>query len=150
MVSKTLFSSDSAEWSTPDSLMDELRKEFSFDLDVCATKQNAKCEKFYDYRADGLKQPWIGTCWCNPPYGRNIGLWVAKAAQEARKGATVIMLLPARTDTRYFHDHIWDTEKHTTRPGVKLRLLKGWLKFGGSKNSAPFPSMIVEFRHPEA
>lgn len=62
MVSKALFSSDSAEWSTPNSLMDELRKEFYFDLDVCATKQNAKCDKFYDYRADGLKQPWNGVC----------------------------------------------------------------------------------------
>jgi phage N-6-adenine-methyltransferase len=142
MVSEVLFTSNSAEWETPQDLFNQLNEEFY----LCATKANAKCARFYDYRMDGLKQPWKGVAWCNPPYGRNIGLWIAKAAEEAKKGATVVMLLPARTDTKYLHRHIWDKERHATRPGAELRLLEGRLKFGGAKNSAPFPSMVVVFR----
>lgn len=151
MVSKTLFSSDSAEWETPESLMNELRKEFNFTLDVCATVDNAKAPAFYTKVIDGLKQDWYTdgrgeACWMNPPYGRDIGQWIAKAGEEAQKGATVVCLLPARTDTKYFHRYIWDAEAHRPRPGVGLRLLKGRLRFGGSKNSAPFPSMVVVFK----
>ena len=152
MVSKTLFSSNSAEWETPQELFDQLNKEFGFTMDVCATFENRKCEVWLGHGpgstfVDGLKHSWGSmVCWMNPPYGRDIGLWIAKASEEAQKGATVVCLLPARTDTKYVHDYIWDTETHRTRQGVELRLLKGRLKFGGSKNSAPFPSMVVVFR----
>lgn len=146
MVSKTLFSSDSTEWETPQELFDQLNKEFKFTLDVCATSDNKKAPIYFDKDTNGLDRSWEGSCWMNPPYGRDIGLWIAKAAEEALKGATVVCLLPARTDTRYFHEYIWDAEKHQTKPGVELRLLKGRLKFVGAPSSAPFPSMVVVFR----
>jgi len=146
MVSKTLFSSDSAEWETPWELFNQLNDEFGFTLDVCATPENAKVPNFYTKADDALKLRWRGTCWMNPPYGRDIGKWISKAWGESFFGATVVCLLPARTDTRYFHDYIWDAENHRPRAGVELRLLKGRLKFGGAENSAPFPSMIVVFR----
>lgn len=134
-----MFSSKTDLWSTPQYLFDELNSEFNFTLDACATDENAKCQKYYTKEQDGLLKKWDGTVWCNPPYGREIGKWVAKAAHESKKGATVVMLLPARTDTRWFHDFIYN------RDSVKIRFLKGRLKFGGAKNSAPFPSMVVVF-----
>lgn len=158
MVAKALFTSTTDEWSTPQDLFDELDREFGFVLDVCATKENAKCDRYYTRKDDGLSQEWrlsalglkprhghlLGAVWMNPPYGREIGKWVAKAETEACKGATVVCLLPARTDTRWFHNHIWGHER--PQVGVVVRLLSGRLKFGGSKNSAPFPSMVVVFR----
>ena len=148
MVDKALFSSDSSEWETPQELFDQLNVEFNFDVDVCAEANNAKCETYFDFINDGLSQDWwlFRSCWCNPPYGKEIGLWIEKAVAESKIGATVVMLLPARTDTKYFHRYIWNCEKHQTRPGVELRFLKGRLKFGGAKNSAPFPSMVVIFK----
>lgn len=134
MISESLYSSASEEWSTPQWLFDEYNNMYRFKLDVCATKENAKCEKFYTKEDDGLKQPWPGNWWCNPPYGRGVtGLWVKKAFEE-RGG---VMLIPARTDTKWFHDYIYRQQ------GVEIRFLKGRLKFGDSKNSAPFPSMII-------
>lgn len=136
---KAMFSSDSDMWETPKDLFEDLNKEFNFNLDVCATKENAKCNKYYSPEDDGLSKPWDGNVWCNPPYGRDVWRWVragSLAAQERR--ATVVMLLPARTDTKWFHEYVY--QKH------EVRFIKGRLKFGESKNSAPFPSMIVVFR----
>ena len=133
------FSSASDMWATPQAFFDRLALEFSFELDVCATPDNAKCPIYYSPEDDGLKQEWKGVCWMNPPYGRTIGQWVRKAAESAMSGATVVCLLPARTDTRWFHEYCKDNE---------IRFLRGRLKFGGHHNSAPFPSMIVVFRPP--
>lgn len=137
-ISEALYSSQTDMWETPQDLFDDLDREFHFDLDVCAIPENAKCKKFYTPEQDGLSQPWDGTCWCNPPYGRDIGKWVRRALFASVGGATVVMLLPARTDTKWFHDYIYKR--------AEIRFVKGRLKFGNSKNSAPFPSMIVVFR----
>jgi phage N-6-adenine-methyltransferase len=140
-----LFSSSSDNWATPQDFFDKLNEEFHFTLDVCATPENAKCERYFTPEMDGLKQEWTGVCWCNPPYSQ-IKQWIQKASESASNGATVVMLIPARTDTSYWHRYIWDTEQHRPRPGVEVRFIKGRLKFGGSKNSAPFPSAVVIFR----
>ena len=140
-----LFSSKSDEWETPREFFAALDAEFHFDLDACATKQNRKCERFFSKEDDALTQPWAGRVWCNPPYGRDIGKWVRKAAAEIRGSADVIvMLIHARTDTRWFHEYLY------RKPNVELRFVRGRLKFGGSKNSAPFPSMIAVFRKEES
>jgi phage N-6-adenine-methyltransferase len=132
------FKSESHEWSTPQVLFDNLDAEFGFTLDVCASSENAKCERYYSKQEDGLKQPWTGVCWCNPPYGRDIGCWVEKAWQCSKEGrATVVCLLPARTDTRWWHEFVCEAKE--------VRFLKGRLKFGGQENSAPFPSAVVVF-----
>lgn len=136
-----LFSSRSEEWETPKEFFAALDAEFHFNLDACATKQNRKCERFYSKEDDALSQPWTGNVWCNPPYGRDIGKWVQKAAREIQRDADVIvMLIHARTDTKWFHDFIY------RKPNVELRFVRGRLKFGGSKYNAPFPSMIAVFR----
>jgi site-specific DNA-methyltransferase (adenine-specific) len=142
------FSSKSPEWETPADLFEKLNAEFNFTLDVCATGENAKCALYFTPAVDGLKQGWAGqTCWMNPPYGREIGAWVAKAEEEAARGATVVCLLPARTDTRWFHRWIWDAKRDRPRRGVKLRLLQGRLTFSNAEASAPFPSCIVVFKY---
>ena len=134
------FMSETVEWETPQALFDELNKEFNFDLDVCATDENHKCSVWLTKESDGLKSDWKGyRCWMNPPYGREIGKWVRKANDEVTEGCIVVCLLPARTDTKWFHDYIYENSK------AEIRFLKGRLKFGDSKNSAPFPSMIVIF-----
>ena len=138
MNTEVMFSSKTDLWETPQEFFDELDREFHFDLDVCALPENAKCARYYTPEQDGLSQPWEGVVWCNPPYGRGIGDWVKKAVQSALEGATVVMLLLARTDTRWFHRWIYRR--------AEVRFLPGRLKFGGSKNSAPFPSMVVVFR----
>ncbi len=138
MNADVMFSSKTDLWETPKDFFDKLDAEFQFNLDVCALPENAKCAPFYTPEMDGLSQPWYGNCWCNPPYGRQVGRWVAKAAQSAAEGATVVMLLPARTDTAWFHDYIYGR--------AEVRFVRGRLKFGGSANSAPFPSMVVIFR----
>lgn len=138
MNADVMFSSKTDLWETPKDFFDKLDAEFRFNLDVCALPENAKCAAFYSPDVDGLSQPWYGRCWCNPPYGRQVGRWVAKAAQSAAEGATVVMLLPARTDTAWFHDYIYGR--------AEVRFVRGRLKFGGSRNSAPFPSMVVIFR----
>jgi phage N-6-adenine-methyltransferase len=145
MINSGMFTSNSSEHSTPQGLFDALNKEFRFTLDPCATHENAKCAHYFTKEENGLAQEWHGTVFMNPPYGREISKWVAKAKQESLKGTTVVCLLPARTDTRWWHDHIWDNNKHRPRNKVKIRLLKGRLKFGDSQNSAPFPSAIVIF-----
>ena len=135
------FSSLTDLWETPQDTFDALNKEFNLNLDVCASIENAKLTEFYDKEMNGLVQSWIGRrCWMNPPYGREIGAWVEKAATGG--AAVVVALLPARTDTRWFHNWIYN------KANVEIRLIKGRLKFGGHKNSAPFPSMIVVFKQP--
>lgn len=139
---KTMFSSKTDLWATPKELFDELNKKYHFTLDVCATPQNTKCKHFFTPEIDGLKQEWTGVCWMNPPYGREINKWVRKAYFEAveMKKCTVVALLPARTDTKWFHNYIYEMYS------VSYKFIKGRLKFGDCKNSAPFPSMIVVFK----
>lgn len=135
-INSGLFTSNTDLWATPQDFFDRLNEEFGFELDVCAIAENAKCEKYYSPEIDGLKQEWEGVCWMNPPYGRSIGEWVKKAYQSSLAGAIVVCLIPARTDTRWWHDYCMKGE---------IRFVKGRLKFGDSKNSAPFPSAIVIF-----
>lgn len=130
------YSSSSDQWSTPQDLFDELDREFGFTLDVCATAENAKCKSFYDRERDGLQQAWEGVCWMNPPYGNEIGDWVRKARESAEAGATVVCLVPARTDTGWWWNHC--------RTG-EVRFLRGRLRFGGGDTGAPFPSAVVVF-----
>lgn len=126
------------EWSTPQKLFDELDAEFGFTLDPCSTHENAKCAKHYTEAEDGLAQDWRGeVVFMNPPYGPALRDWMQKAYTEALAGATVVCLVPARTDTRWWHDYAEKGER---------RFIKGRLKFGGATNSAPFPSAIVVFR----
>lgn len=135
-----MFSTKTDLWSTPQEFFDELNKEFNFTLDPCSTYENAKCKKYYTIKEDGLKQDWTGeTVFCNPPYGKELKKWVLKCYEESKKPNTkVVMLIPARTDTTYFHDYIYHIAK-------EIRFVRGRLKFGNSMNSAPFPSMIVVF-----
>ena len=135
MNTEVMFSSKTDMWETPQAFFDKLNAEFHFTLDACAIPSNAKCTHFFTPEQDGLKQTWGGKIWCNPPYGRGIGAWVQKAYQSAQDGALVVMLLPARTDTKWFHDYIYGQ--------AEIRFIKGRLKFGNSRNSAPFPSMVV-------
>lgn len=139
MNKEVMFSSATDNWSTPQDFFDKLNAEFHFDLDVCADEINHKCDKYYTKEQDGLTMPWKGIVWCNPPYGREIGQRVRKALFASVGGATVVMLIPARTDTKWFHDYIYK------RDNVEIRFVRGRLKFGNSKNSAPFPSMVVIF-----
>lgn len=134
MNKEVLFSSKSDLWETPQDFFNNLDAIYHFETDVCAVPENAKCKQFYTPEVDGLKQEWTGRCWCNPPYGRQISKWVKKGA-EAK--ALVVMLLPARTDTKWFHDYCL--------PYGRIKFLKGRLRFGDSKSPAPFPSMIVIF-----
>lgn len=137
MVSPVMYSSLSDEWETPQELFDYWDNVFHFTLDPCASEENHKCSLFYTKEDDGLSKDWRGhTVFVNPPYGREIGKWVEKCYLEAQKKNTkVVALLPARTDTRWFHDWIYHT--------ALVYFLRGRLKFSKSKNSAPFPSMIV-------
>lgn len=139
MIHDCLYSSRSDEWETPQAFFNALDKEFRFTLDACATSDNAKCARFFNRQADGLTQSWSGeTVWCNPPYGRDIARWTRKAYEASLQGATVVLLIHARTDTRWFHDWVYNK--------AELRFVKGRLRFGGSKNSAPFPSLVAVFR----
>ena len=137
---KVLFSSKEEKWATPQDFFDKLNDEFHFTLDAAASPDNAKCANYFTEEQDGLAQSWEGhTVWCNPPYCRKTGLWVKKAYEEhQRTGCTVVMLLPSRTDVRWFHDYILGK--------AEIRFIKGRLKFGGNKNSAPFPSLVVIYR----
>ena len=135
MNTDVMFSSKTDMWSTPQDFFDKINKEFNCQTDVCATPDNAKCSKFFTPEQNGLLQEWTGTCWLNPPYGREIKQWVEKAYHSHLKGAVIIALLPARTDTQWFHKFIYNK--------AEIRFIKGRLKFGDAVNSAPFPSMLV-------
>lgn len=131
------FSSKSDDWATPQDLFDSLNKRYSLDLDVCASLENHKCPRYFDKEQDALKQIWTGRFWMNPPYGRQIGKWTRKAVNEVKHGNAEmgVLLLPARVDTKWFHE--------LAPAADSITFLKGRLKFGGAKNSAPFPSCIV-------
>jgi phage N-6-adenine-methyltransferase len=131
------FSSATDVWSTPPELFAALDAIFHFTLDVCATPDNAKCPRYFTAADDGLAQDWLGVCWMNPPYGRTIGKWMHKALVESSKHrATVVCLVPARTDTKWWHDYAARGE---------ILFLRGRLKFGDAESSAPFPSALVTF-----
>lgn len=158
-----MFGKASDEWRTPQTFFEALDAEFGFDIDVAATSENCWVENYFGpdrknplYR-DALAVDWFRqrggnasapTCWLNPPYSR-CREFIAKAAAEAKRGATVVCLVPSRTDTRWWHEHVWDQVRNCARPGVEIRFVKGRLKFGGTgkpENSAPFPSVVVIFR----
>jgi site-specific DNA-methyltransferase (adenine-specific) len=135
-----MFSSATNEWATPQDYFNKLNDEFHFTLDPCATHENHKCSKYYTIEENGLIQDWKNEIvFCNPPYGKEMPIWVKKCFEEGQKpNTTVVMLIPARPDTKYFHEYIYDKSE--------IRFIKGRLKFGGCKNSAPFPSMLVIYR----
>lgn len=139
MRNAALFTSNSDEWETPSGIFNSLNDEFRFDLDPCSTEENHKCDEHYTLQDNGLEKNWGGRrVFCNPPYSR-IADWVRKCYEESKKPGTLcVMLIPARTDTKYFHDYILHRSE--------IRFIRGRLKFGESKNSAPFPSMVVIFR----
>ena len=138
MNTSLMFSSKTDLWETPQWLFDKLNNTYKFGLDVCADPSNAKCDNYYTPEQDGLAQQWSGVCWCNPPYGREIGKWLKKAYESSLNGAALVCcLVPARTDTAWWHDYCMQGE---------ITFLRGRLKFGGHKNSAPFPSAIVIFK----
>ncbi len=131
-----MFSSATDLWSTPKYFFDELDNEFNFTLDVCANSDNAKCSEYFDKEMNGLEKDWTGNVWCNPPYGREIVNWVKKASEEIEKDYCnkIVMLVPSRTDTNWWHQYVINE---------KVRFIKGRLKFGGHSNSAPFPSAVI-------
>jgi len=135
-----MFSSKSNSWETPQDFFDKLNDEFQFTLDPCASHENHKCSKYYTIEDDGLSKDWSEeTVFVNPPYGREISKWVKKCYEESLKlNIIVVMLLPARTDTKYQHDYIFKYAK-------AICFIKGRLKFGNQNNSAPFPSQIIIF-----
>ena len=140
-INQSLYSCETGEWPTPQTFFDLLDAEFNFTLDPCATIHNAKCEKFFTLANNGLNQDWgKETVFCNPPYGRGIEEWAEKCHQSALAGATVVLLVHARTDTRWFHGWVYGK--------AELRFVKGRLKFGEAKTSAPFPSLVAIYRPP--
>jgi phage N-6-adenine-methyltransferase len=145
MINAGMMSSLTDQWATPNELFEKYNQRFGFTLDVCASDWNHKCEKYFTIDDDGLAQDWGSeTCWMNPPYGREIGKWMAKAFEASKNGATVVCLVPARTDTAWWHDY-------AMRGGV-IEFIRGRIKFvspQGQANSAPFPSAIVIFNSKE-
>jgi phage N-6-adenine-methyltransferase len=136
VINNGLFTSNTDLWATPRSFFDEWNNKYNFKTDVCATAENAKCEIYFSPEENGLLQEWKGTCWMNPPYGREISKWVKKAYESSLNGAVVVCLLPARTDTRWFHDYCLKGE---------ITFVRGRLKFNEVKWNAPFPNMVVIF-----
>lgn len=138
MINKVLFSSESDEYETPQYLFDYYNNIYHFNLDVCASRDNHKCNLYYDKNENGLLKTWHGySVWCNPPYS-NIYKWVQKCYFEnLMNNVNIVLLIPARTDTKYFHEYIYN--KH------EIKFIKGRLKFNNMKTAAPFPSMIVIF-----
>jgi len=138
MNTDLMFSSATDQWATPQSFFNEWDAIFRFELDVCADAQNAKCWRYFSEQDNGLYQDWApNRCWMNPPYGREIRRWMQKAYEESLKGATVVCLVPARTDTAWWHDYAMKGE---------ITFIRGRLKFGDAKSGAPFPSAVVVFR----
>lgn len=138
-MNKIVHSSESTMWETPQDFFDMVDSVFHFTTDVCAVAKNAKCKHYYSPKTDGLQQRWKGRCWMNPPYGRDVGMWIEKAWQESRMNCLVVALLPVRTDTNWFHQFIYNQRR------VAVKFIRGRLKFGGSEDAAPFPSMLVIF-----
>ena len=138
MINPGMMSSNSPEWYTPQAFFDEWAAKFPFNLDVCATAGSAKCARYFTKETDGLTQRWEGICWMNPPYGREIGAWMKKAYESSLEGATIVCLVPARTDTAWWHDYSMRGD---------ITFIRGRLKFSG-KGTAPFPSAVVVFTTP--
>ena len=148
MMNDGMFTSNKNYWETPQKFFEKLNKEFEFELDVASTGDNAKCERYFTESENGLEQDWRGGVFCNPPYGREISQWVKKAYSESllNTNGVIVLLIPARTDTRYWHDYIFNKAS-------EIRFLKGRLKFelnGVSKQSAPFPSTAVVYKGSDA
>lgn len=139
MINKSLFSSKKDDWETPQWLFDELDREFKFTLDPCANENNYKCNRYFSIQDNGLVQSWKNeVVFCNPPYGRGIYKWIKKSYEEMQNNnVTVVLLIPSRTDTKYFHEFLYN------KPNVELRFVKGRIKFVGGNLSAPFPSLIA-------
>lgn len=140
-MNRTLLQSGKDDWETPQALYDVLDAEFKFTVDVCANPQNAKCRRFFSPEQNGLLQDWRGeTAWCNPPYSTKLQDAFVRKAYESTRDAdtTVVALLPARTDTKRFHEYILGK--------AEIRFLPGRITFVGAENPAPFPSMIVVWR----
>ena len=153
MNTTLMFSKQSDLWSTPQAFFDALNAEFKFQVDVAATAENAKCMKWFgpgSRTEDALAVNWPtgGALWLNPPYSQ-CRQFMAKAAASALRGCTTVCLVPSRTDTKWWHEHVWAASHHSPRPGVQVRFVRGRLKFGNTgdcKNSAPFPSVVIVFR----
>ena len=138
MKSDLMFSSKPTVWVTPQDFFDKLNSIFHFTTDVCALPDNAKCDHYYTPDQDGLRQTWAGSCFMNPPYGRKVGEWIEKAYWSAKQnGTTVVCLVPARVDTRWWHDYC--------ARAVEIYFVKGRLRFGNAQHNAPFPSAVVVF-----
>ena len=138
-IHTSLYSSQTDEWSTPQCFFDALNDEFKFTLDPCATPENAKCPAFFTKAQDGLEQDWrTHRVFCNPPYGRAVLAWARKSYEASQRGALVVLLIHARTDTRWFHEWVYGK--------AELRFVRGELRFGGSNQSAPFPSLVAIYR----
>lgn len=163
MNTAVMFSRNTDEWSTPEAFYQTLHAEFGFGLDAAAAETNTKCHAWFSADTNALVMNWYETVsflvrseredqlpaiWLNPPYSQ-CRAFLKKAAEEARAGCTVVCLVPSRTDTRWWHDYVWDNTTHSPRPGVELRFVKGRLKFGGATSGAPFPSVVVIFRPPK-
>lgn len=140
-INKGLMSSNTDQWATPKYLFKEYNQVYNFTLDACASDWNHKVDNYYTEADNGLEQPWTGIVWCNPPYGRQIKDWIRKGWESAQQGATVVMLIPARTDTAYWHDYVMRGE---------ISFLRGRIKFirpdGTEGDAAPFPSAVVVFK----
>ena len=138
-MNPALNSSVAHVWRTPRDFFDRLDAEFAFDLDAAASADNALCSRHYTEIEDGLRREWTGSVWCNLPYGRTIGAWVAKGRRSAESGSAevVVMLIPARTDTAYWHEHVMRADE--------VRLVAGRLRFSGA-DQAPFPCAVIVFR----
>ena len=143
-IDKNSFKSKSVEYSTPIEIVEPLVKEFNLKLDVCASKENHKCERYYNKEEDSLNREWSmkGNCWMNPPWSRELKKWVIKAYEESQKGSTIVCLLPVRTNTLWWHKYIIDT-------GAEVRFLKGEIKFNGMERGLWMPCAIVIFRPSE-
>jgi phage N-6-adenine-methyltransferase len=137
-------SSQECNWHTPRDLFAQLSEEFKFEVDVCADDENHLCPEYWTVHTNGLMKTWAPrTCWMNPPYGGDIMRWMQKGYEESQKGATVVCLVPARVDTEWF-------QKLCMEAGAEIRFIRGRLKFGNAKASAPFPCAVVIYRPPGA
>jgi site-specific DNA-methyltransferase (adenine-specific) len=141
MLNDSLFMSNKDDWETPKDLYAVLNTEFNFSLDPCCSKETAKCSSYYTIEDDGLSKDWKGTVFMNPPYGRGIINWIKKAKEESDKGSTVVCLIPARTDTKWWHTYCMKS--------AEIRLLTKRLTFEGANNKATFPAAIIVFRQGE-
>ena len=137
MQHKAAFSSAKHDWETPQAFFDQWNERYQFELDAAASPKNAKVGNYFTEEDDALTQHWKGTVWCNPPYGRQIGQWVKKAYEESQRGAVVVLLIPARTETRWWHEYV--------TKAIEIHFVKGRIQFGNSGGNAPFPSCVVVF-----